>query len=73
MKKIINRAVRLISASLLILTLYSFDIAKADKSGVIKIPTHNWPSQLVGAKVVGELMKMVGEKVEYISIDPQTV
>jgi len=74
MKKIINKIVRLMSASLLILILgFSFDIADADKSGVVKIPTHNWPSQQVGAKVVGELMKMVGEKVEYIPMDPQTV
>ena len=27
----------------------------------------------MGAKVVGELMKMVGEKVEYVPIDSQTV
>lgn len=74
MKKIINKIVRLISASLSILILgFSFDIADADKSGIVKIPTHNWPSQLVGAKVIGELMKMIGEKVEYVSIDPQTV
>ena len=47
--------------------------ANADSSGVIKIPTHNWSSQLVGAEVVGELFKMVGEKVEYVSMDSQTV
>ena len=41
--------------------------ANADSSGVIKIPTHNWSSQLVGAEVVGELFKMVGEKVEYVN------
>ena len=32
--------------------------ANADSSGVIKIPTHNWSSQLVGAEVVGELLNM---------------
>ena len=47
--------------------------ANADSSGVIKIPTHNWSSQLVGAEVVGELFKMVGEKIEYVSMDSQTV
>ena len=47
--------------------------ANADKSGIIKIPTHAWSSQLVGAKVIGELMKMVGEKVEYIQMNDQTV
>ena len=45
--------------------------ANADSSGVIKIPTHNWSSQLVGAEVVGELFKMVGEKIEYVSMDSQ--
>ena len=47
--------------------------AIADSSGVIKIPTHNWSSQLVGAEVVGELFKKVGEKVEYVPMDSQTV
>lgn len=47
--------------------------ASADSSGVIKIPTHNWSSQLVGAEVVGELFKMVGEEVEYVPMDSQTV
>ena len=47
--------------------------AIADSSGVIKIPTHNWSSQLVGAEVVGELFKKVGEKIEYVPMDSQTV
>ena len=36
--------------------------ANADSSGVIKIPTHNWSSQLVGAEVVGELFKWLVRK-----------
>ena len=40
-----------------------FGTVSADKSGIVKIPLHNWSSQLVGAAVVGELIKMVGEKV----------
>ncbi len=39
----------------------------------VKIPTHNWSSQLVGAQIVGKLFEMVGEEVEYIPIDSQTV
>ncbi len=39
----------------------------------VKIPTHNWSSQLVGAKIVGALFEMVGEEVEYIPMDSQTV
>ena len=36
-------------------------------------PTHNWSSQLVGAEIVGELFKMVGEEIEYVPMDSQTV
>lgn len=39
----------------------------------IKIPKHNWSSQLVGAEIVGKLFEMVGEEVEYIPMDSQTV
>ncbi len=68
MKKIIS----LFSALILTFAL-TLSSANADKSGVVKIPTHNWSSQLVGAEVVGELLKMVGEKVEYINMDSQAV
>ena len=55
----ICKIVGLILVSLLILTV-SYENANADKNGIIKIPKHDWSSQLVGAEVVGELMKMVG-------------
>ena len=48
----------------------STGIAQAD---AVKIPTHNWSSQLVGAEIVGKLFEMVGEEVEYIPMDSQTV
>jgi glycine betaine/proline transport system substrate-binding protein len=60
-------------SAFLIVTGISLGTASADKSGVVKIPTHNWSSQLVGAEVVGELLKMVGEEIEYIPMDSQTV
>ena len=60
-------------SAFLIVTGLSLGTASADKSGVVKIPTHNWSSQLVGAEVVGELLKMVGEEIEYIPMDSQTV
>ena len=50
--------------------LSSVSITAAD---TIKIPTHNWSSQLVGAEVVGMLLEKVGEKVEYINMDSQAV
>ena len=68
----ICKIVGLILVSLVILT-FSYENASADKSGIIKIPKHDKTSQLVGAEVVGELMKMVGEKIEYVPIDSKTV
>lgn len=47
--------------------------ASADSSDPIKIPTHNWSSQIVGAKIVGELLKKAGADVEYVSSDSQVV
>ena len=68
----ICKIVGLILVSLLILT-FSYENANADKNGIIKIPKHDWSSQLVGAEVVGELMKMVGEKIEYVPINSKIV
>ena len=56
MKKIINKISKLISFTLLAL-IFSSTLIKADKSGVVKIPVHNWSSQLVGAEIIGQLMK----------------
>ena len=68
----INKIIKLILVSSLIL-IFFYEKANADKSGIIKIPKHDWSSQLVGAEVVGELMKMVGERVEYVSINSRKV
>ena len=70
MKNITTKIAETISASLLILIISS-GITNADKSGIIKIPIHNWSSQLVGAKVIGNLLELVGEKVEYVPSDSQ--
>ncbi len=42
MKKIIT-----LLSTLLVVFGFSINNAIADKSGVVKIPTHNWSSQLV--------------------------
>lgn len=39
----------------------------------IKIPTHNWSSQIVGAHVVGKLLEKAGADVEFVSSDSQVV
>ena len=51
-------------------SLFAVGSANADS---IKISVHNWSSQLVGAQIVGKLFEMVGEEVEYIPMDSQTV
>ena len=51
-------------------SIIAFGSANAES---IKIPTHNWSSQLVGAQIVGKLFEMIGSEVEYIPIDSQTV
>ena len=35
----------------------------------IKIPLHNWSSQQVGATLLGMLFQMVGEEIEFVSIN----
>ncbi len=57
-------------AAVAAISLTVFSSVSADS---IKIPTHNWSSQLVGAQIVGKLFEMVGEEVEYVPIDSQTV
>lgn len=44
-----------------------------DSTDVIKIPTHNWSSQVVGAHIVGKILEKTGAKVEYVSADSQVV
>ena len=64
----INKIIKLILVSLLILTFF-YEKANADKSGVIKIPKHNWSSQLVGAEVICMIFTKVGEECEYVTMD----
>ena len=39
----------------------------------VKIPIHNWSSQIVGAHIVGKLLEKVGSEVEFVSSDSQVV
>ena len=45
----------------------------ADSSDPIRIPLHNWSSQLVGAEVVGGILEEAGFEVEYVPSDSQVV
>ena len=47
--------------------------AQSAAAETIKIPLHNWSSQLVGARIVGKMLEMLGEKVDYVSADSQVV
>ncbi|MDJ0610452.1 MAG: ABC transporter substrate-binding protein [Kiloniellales bacterium] len=47
--------------------------AKADSSDPIKIPIHNWSSQIVGANIVGKILNEAGYEAEYIPADSQVV
>lgn len=45
----------------------------ADSSQPIKIPTHNWSSQIVMAHVIGGIFESLGNNVEYVTADSQAV
>lgn len=45
----------------------------ADSSKPIKIPTHNWSSQVVMAYVIGGMFESMGGTVEYVPADSQAV
>ena len=44
-----------------------------DSSDPIKIPIHNWSSQIVGAYIVGHILEQTGASIEYINSDSQAV
>ena len=45
----------------------------AQSSDPIKIPLHNWSSQIVGAYIVGKLLNQAGHTTEYVPADSQVV
>ena len=47
--------------------------ASADSSKPIRIPTHNWSSQVVMAYIIGGIFESIGDTVEYVPADSQTV
>ena len=44
-----------------------------DSSKPIRIPTHNWSSQVVMAYVIGGIFESLGDTVEYVPADSQAV
>ena len=45
----------------------------ADSSDPIKMPIHNWSSQIVGVYIVGKILNEAGYEVDYIPADSQVV
>jgi glycine betaine/proline transport system substrate-binding protein len=39
----------------------------------VKIPLHNWSSQIVGAHIVGTILEQTGAEIEYVPSDSQVV
>jgi len=49
------------------------EAAAADSSDPIKLPIHNWSSQIAGVYAVGAILESTGNSVEYISADSTLV
>jgi glycine betaine/proline transport system substrate-binding protein len=60
-----------LTATVAALGLISMTAASA--ADPVRIPLHNWSSQLVGAEIVGRILQSAGHEVEYISADSGAV
>ena len=59
--------------ALVALTLSSSAVYAADSKKPIRIPVHNWSSQVVMAYVIGGIFESIGDNVEYVPADSQAV
>ena len=71
MKKLTGKLVAGIFA--LLLAAVSGPAMAQDSSKPIRIPTHNWSSQVVMAYVIGGIFESLGDTVEYVPADSQAV
>ncbi|MBT4085456.1 MAG: ABC transporter substrate-binding protein [Alphaproteobacteria bacterium] len=71
MKKIRSKLVAGVFA-IVLATVTTQALAK-DSSKPIRIPTHNWSSQVVMAYVIGGIFEKMGNTVEYVPADSQAV
>jgi len=67
-----KRILSLISAVLISLVSFT-TVQAADSKKPIRIPTHNWSSQVVMAYVIGGIFESMGNNVEYVPADSQAV
>ena len=64
---------RLLAYLFIVHGLLWINIVFADSKKPIKIPTHNWNSQVVGAYVIGGIFEAMGNNVKYVPADSQAV
>ena len=57
----------------LILILLVLVADRSYAADTIKIPVHNWASQIVGAHIVGKILKKAGYQIAYVPADGQVV
>ena len=71
---IMRKIISLVSA-LFIVTSVTLGTAAyaADSKKPIRIPTHNWSSQIVMAYVIGGIFESIGNNVEYVPADSNAV
>jgi len=69
MRKIIS----LLSAIIISVVSFTGISNAADSKKPIRIPTHNWSSQVVMAYVIGGIFESMGNNVEYVPADSQAV
>ena len=67
-----KRLLSLMSAVLISLVSFTM-VQAADSKKPIRIPTHNWSSQVVMAYVIGGIFESMGNNVEYVPADSQAV
>ncbi|PHQ84168.1 MAG: glycine/betaine ABC transporter substrate-binding protein, partial [Candidatus Pelagibacter sp.] len=67
-----KRLLSLMSAVLISLVSFT-TVQAADSKKPIRIPTHNWSSQVVMAYVIGGIFESMGNNVEYVPADSQAV
>lgn len=60
-------------AAFILSSMFSGLATAADSDDPIKIPVHNWSSQIVGAYIVGNILQEAGYTAEYVPSDSQVV
>ena len=68
-----RKVISLLSAVVISMVSFIGISNAADSKKPIRIPTHNWSSQVVMAYVIGGIFESMGNNVEYVPADSQAV